>query len=79
VAARVNATTIGSLAVALTAVLGAVGSVLLLAYRVGKLTGSAEARLQAGVGDRRALWEAVGVLTGRFDRHIEQPHQRRKR
>jgi hypothetical protein len=60
-----------SLVTAATAVAGSIGSVLLLAYNVGKLTGSTDARLKAGERDGASLHQSLGVLTGRFNRHIE--------
>lgn len=72
---------IEALALALTAavaVAGSIGSVLLLAVRVGRLMGSTGARITASETDRGKLWAALGVLTHRLDRHIEQPHPRRQ-
>lgn len=60
------------------AVIGSIGSVLLLAYNVGRLTGNSDARLKTGEDDRGQLWKSLGILTGRFDRHIEQPHAARR-
>ncbi len=53
------------------AVVSSIGSVLLLAYNVGKLTGIHDARLKAGEDDSKSIWKSLGILTGRFDRHIE--------
>ena len=64
--------------IAAMAVLGSIGSVLLLAVRVGRLSGSFEARINAGEDDRRALWSAIGVLTGRYDRHLERHEAKRR-
>lgn len=61
-----------SLALAGVAVIGAIGSVFLLAFRVGKLTGSVEARMSHGETDRVNIWRAIGALTAKMDRHIER-------
>lgn len=70
--------TIAGLIVAAVAVLGSIGSVLLLAFRVGTLNGKMDARMQGSEMDRANIWKAVGALTDRLNRHIEQ-HQRGKR
>jgi hypothetical protein len=67
----VDGGTLAAIVTAAVAVCGSIGSVLLLAVHVGKLTGDHEARIKSGEDDRRAIWQGVGVLTGRFDRHIE--------
>lgn len=69
-----NTTELASLVIASLAVAGAIGSVLMLAYRVGRLTGATEARMSQGDTDRTNLWRALGELTERFNRHIDQ-HQ----
>lgn len=56
-------------------VLTLAGAVLLLAFRVGKLTGQTEARINAGDTDRSRIWEAIGKLTARQDRHVEVMHR----
>ena len=66
-----NIATIVSLVIAVTSVLGTIGSVLLLAYRVGRLTGATDARITHGEKDRASLWHQVTGLAARFDRHIE--------
>jgi hypothetical protein len=68
----VSALTIGTLVMAAAAVCASIGSVLLLSWRVGQLTGSSTARIKQGEDDRAAIWQAFGVLSGRFDRHTEQ-------
>lgn len=70
-----NATTAATLAIAVTAVLGSIGSVLLLALRVGKLIGATEQRLANGEGDRAKLWEAIRDLMSWRNRHMEQRHR----
>lgn len=63
---------LATLAVAGVAVLGCIGSVLLLAFRVGKLTGELTARMTVGDNDRVRIWQSIGALTGKIDRHIER-------
>lgn len=65
-----------TLALAGVAVLGCISSVLLLAFRVGKLTGSVEARMSQSDTDRAGIWRAIGVLTAKVDRHIERHNPR---
>jgi hypothetical protein len=69
------ATELATLAIAGVAVLGCIGSVLLLAFRVGKLTGVTEARIQQGESDRARIWESIGALVAKVDRHIETVHR----
>lgn len=66
-----TATDIGTLALAGIAIMTSVGSVLLLAFRVGKLTGTIEARMANADSDRSRIWQAIGELVAKFDRHIE--------
>jgi hypothetical protein len=47
------------------------GSVLLLAYRVGRLTGAMEARMNTSEADRVNIWKQLGALASKMDRHIE--------
>lgn len=70
-------TTINWVNVAIVAVpvLTMAGAVLVLAFRVGKLTGQTEARINAGDADRSRIWEAIGKLTARQDRHVEVMHR----
>jgi hypothetical protein len=75
----VNAMDIAVLITAGAAILGSIGSVLLLAYRVGRLTGSTEARITHGETDRSNLWRALGELMAKVDRHIETPHRQATR
>lgn len=71
-----NATELSTLAVAGVTVLGCVGSILLLAYRIGRLTGSTEARITHGESDRVRIWEHMGAILSKLERHIETPHGR---
>ena len=64
-------TDIGTLALAAVAVLGCISSVLLLAFRVGRLTGMTEARMAHSEADRTRIWQAIGALVSKVDRHIE--------
>lgn len=66
-----SAEVIGTLIMASVAVLGSIGSVLLLAFRVGALTGRMDARISNGEADREQIWKAVGAMTDRFNRHVE--------
>lgn len=62
------------LAIASVAILGCIGSVLLLAFRIGKLTGNVEARMSQGETDRVNIWTQLGALGAKLDRHIETRH-----
>lgn len=62
---------IATLAIAGVAVIGSVSSVLLLAYRVGRLTGATEARIAHGETDRVNIWRQLGAIAAKLDRHIE--------
>lgn len=73
-----SAEVIGTLILASVAVLGSIGSVLLLAFRVGALTGRMDARMSNGEADREQIWKAIGAITDRFNRHTET-HNRAKR
>lgn len=64
----------GAFIVAGASVLGSIGAVLLLAFRVGRLTGQYEARLQFGDADRVNIWKQIGALGSKVDRHIESRH-----
>jgi hypothetical protein len=66
---------VASLAIAVVTVVSAIGAVLLLAFRVGRLTGALEQRLANGETDRSKLWEAIGALVAWRDRHVEQTHR----
>lgn len=66
---------IGTLILAGVAVFTSVASVLLLAFRVGKLTGSTEARMASMTDESGRQWQAIGRIDGKLDRHIEAKHQ----
>lgn len=66
---------VASLAIAIVTVVSAIGAVLLLAIRVGRLLGSTEQRLANGEADRTKLWEAIGAIISWRDRHVEQTHR----
>ena len=70
--------TIAAIILAAVAVLGSIGSVLLLSFRVGSLTGKMDARITHGETDRDAIWKAIGAVTDRFNRHTEQHSKRSK-
>jgi hypothetical protein len=53
------------------AIFGTMGSVLLLAFRVGRLTGTMEARMSTSESDRVNIWKQLGALASKVDRHIE--------
>jgi len=55
-------------------VLGSIGATLLLAFRVGRLTGTVTARLDHADTDRVNIWKQLGNLAGKVDRHIEARH-----
>jgi hypothetical protein len=71
----VNAADLATIAGAVVSVLVCVGSVLLLAYRIGRLTGTVETRMSFGETDRANIWTAIGALGGKVDRHIEISHR----
>ena len=73
-----NANTIGGLIVASIAVLGSIGSTLLLAYRVGIMTGEIRTRVDGSEKDRINLWAALALQVERFNRHLDERHQSRK-
>lgn len=66
-----SAEVISGLIVAAIAVLGSIGSVLLLAFKVGALTGKMDARISHGDADREQIWKAIGAITDRYNRHVE--------
>lgn len=70
-----SVTIVATLAIAAVAVLGCIGSVLLLAFRVGRLIGSTEQRLTNGESDRIRLWDELGKLLAWRDRHVEITHR----
>lgn len=73
-----NVAVVSGAVIAALSILGSIGSTLLLAYRVGKLTGDTEARVKAGEDDRANIWRALGILTGRYDKHIEHHSVKRR-
>lgn len=66
-----SATDVATLAVAGVVIVTAIGSILLLSYRIGRLTGTTEARISYGENDRTHIWEKLGALGSKLDRHIE--------
>jgi hypothetical protein len=62
---------IGAATAAITIIL----SVLLLAYRVGRLTGTMETRMSQSEADRTRIWERLGAIADKLDRHVETPHR----
>ena len=69
---------VSSLILAAVAVLGSIGSVLLLAFRVGTMSGKIDARLEISQDDRTNIWKALDVLSGRFNKHVEYHAKRRR-
>lgn len=65
-------TDVGTLILAGIAIVGCIGSVLLLAYRVGRLTGTTEARISFAENDRTHLWQKLGGIASKLDRHVER-------
>lgn len=63
--------TIISLIVAGLAILGAIGSVLLLAFRVGTVSGTITSFMAASERDREGLRADLTRLTDRFSMHVE--------
>lgn len=70
-----NASEITAIVLAAVAVITCIGSILLLAFRVGRLTGTIESRMSQGETERTRIWEAIGALVAKVDRHIETPHR----
>lgn len=66
-----NAETIAALASAGASIVGSMMCVLLLAYRVGKLTGTVEARISASEKDYSWLRGVVETLSAAFHKHLE--------
>jgi hypothetical protein len=62
---------------ALTAVVGSILSVLLLAYRVGRVTGTYEERLRATDKEVGQNTAEIGKLRDMLSRHISIPHPRK--
>lgn len=52
------------------AVAGSIGSVLMLAFRVGKLTGTVEASISSGKDSDTAQMASILRLTERLDAHL---------
>ncbi len=73
-----SAEAISSLILAAVAVLGSIGSVLLLAFRVGAISGKIDARMTSCEQDRSNMWKAIDVVTGRFNRHMERQARSRR-
>lgn len=69
-----NAGVITSLIIAGVAVAGAIGSILLLAVRVGTLIGRVDGHIRISDDDRAKLWRELGRSNGRLDRHTEIYH-----
>lgn len=62
------------MAVGAVAVLGVIGSILALAFRVGRLVGTVENANKTSDGDRQRLWQELGRTNGRMERHLEIFH-----
>lgn len=62
---------IATLVLAGVAVVGLIGSVLTLAFRVGRLAGTMQGFMATTLSDNRHLWEEYGKLSERLSRHIE--------
>lgn len=66
-----NLTVAATLAMAGVAILGSMMSMLLLSYRIGRLTGTTETRISAGEDDRSKLWRVVDALDAKLDTHLQ--------
>lgn len=73
-----NATEVGTLILAAMAVIGSILSVLALSYRVGRLTGKVDTRIDHGEADRDKIWQAIGKLADRMNQHVDEHHFGRK-
>lgn len=69
-----NSAVWSAIAVAACAVLGTIGAVLALAFRVGRLVGTVEAANRSAIDDRQRLWQELGRANGRIERHLEISH-----
>ena len=69
-----NNTILGALIVAGVTVIGNIAAMLALVYRIGRLTGTVEARLNSGDVDRANIWQQIGTVIGKLDRHMERGH-----
>lgn len=65
---------ISAIVVAAAAVLGSIGSVLILAVRVGRLIGTVESHIVVSDHDRQRLWQEIGSLRQSQERHTEIFH-----
>lgn len=65
-----NAADISGLILTGVAVAGSIGSVLMLAFRVGRLTGTVEASIASGKESDASAAAAILRLTERLDAHL---------
>jgi hypothetical protein len=68
---EVTASTIVLMITTGIAIIGAIGSVLLLAFRIGTLVGTNAAFMAASEGDRASLRADLTRLADRFSLHVE--------
>jgi hypothetical protein len=67
-----------SIATVVLAILGSMGSTLLLAYRVGRMTGIYDERFKGCDREIGQANEAIGQLNLRVNQHVSMPHGRGK-
>lgn len=69
-----NTTVVAALAVAATAVLGCIGAILALAFRIGRLVGTVQNNDTNSQADRQRIWQEIGATNARIERHLEIFH-----
>lgn len=69
-----TAQVLSALILAAIAVLGAIGSVLMLSFRVGTLVGKVSAWQERSVADAARIWAEFAALDAKHDKHIEIFH-----
>lgn len=67
-----NAQTIVAIIMAAIAIIGAIGAVVMLAFRTGTLNGNIMSFMTRAATDRTEVLTEIGKLDGKLDRHIEQ-------
>jgi hypothetical protein len=70
----VNAQTITAIIVSGVMVLGMLGSLMALTYRMGNLSGRILSFMETAQRDRTEVLTQLGKLEAQQDRHIEQHH-----
>jgi hypothetical protein len=71
----VNAETLGTVIVAAVAVLGMLGSLVALTYRMGTLSGRIMSFMETAQRDRTEVLTEMGKIGNQLERHIETHHR----